>query len=152
MTEMLKLDGSVFTTGRAVFSDRDPTGLERTAKIFVTVEFPGVGQSLAQLDTGSPWSVLEYAVAELLGVIDGDGEEINLRTNRGIVTGRLERVQLVLVAEDGPSLKLEATFLVSQNWTGKTFLGYSGLLDRIRIALDPSTNSFFFGAIDRSLP
>jgi len=27
-----------------------------------------------------------------------------------------------------------------------TFLGYSGLLDRIRFALDPQANDFYFGA------
>lgn len=38
------------------------------------------------------------------------------------------------------------TFFVSQDWpSGLTFLGYSGLLDSIRFALDPQANHFYFG-------
>jgi hypothetical protein len=40
---------------------------------------------------------------------------------------------------------VEATFFVSPEWPGKTFLGYKGFLDRLRIALDPPVNDFYFG-------
>jgi hypothetical protein len=45
----------------------------------------------------------------------------------------------------GRSLNLDATFFVSREWRGITFLGYVGLLDRIRIALDSPANFFYFG-------
>jgi len=30
-------------------------------------------------------------------------------------------------------------------WRGETFLGYTGLLDKLRIALDSPANQFYFG-------
>jgi hypothetical protein len=39
----------------------------------------------------------------------------------------------------------EGTFFVSADWHGGTFLGYSGLLDRLRIGLDCPRNLFYFG-------
>lgn len=143
---MLKLGETSFTTGRAKFLDRKPGSQEPTAKIYVTVKFPSLGrQSLAQLDTGAAWSVLEAEIAEALGVLDGDGEPTTMRTHLGEMTGRLERVPLTLIADEGTSLEVEATFLVSPEWSSITFLGYTGLLDRIRIALDPPVNWFYFG-------
>jgi hypothetical protein len=147
---MLTLDGLPFAASRARFLDKEPASQERSAKIYVTVEFPGLSHSLAQLDTGAAWSVLDLATAEALELLDGDGDRERMRTHVGIVEGKLERVPLKLFAEEGDSLAIEATFLVSRDWPGRTFLGYTGLLDRVRIALDPSPgkNWFYFGEVD----
>ncbi len=41
---------------------------------------------------------------------------------------------------------LLGTFFICSDWPdGRTFLGYSGLLDSIRFALDPQANHFYFG-------
>jgi hypothetical protein len=143
---MLKLDNLDFTTGRAKFFDQAPGTDEPTAKVYVPIGFSGVeGHSLAQLDTGAAWSILQVPVAELLGVLDGDGHPTTVLTHGGPVKGRLERVPLTLVADEGSSLEVDATFLVSREWQGGTFLGYTGLLEKIRIALDPPANLFYFG-------
>jgi predicted aspartyl protease len=143
---MLRLNGAVFAASYSRYLDKSPDSVEPTAKIYVTVEFPGLeNHSLAQLDTGAAWSVLERDVAEELGLYEGDGERVEMLAHTGPVSGRLERVPLKLVAEEGESLEIEATFLVSRNWRGKTFLGYTGFLDRVRIALDPGSNLFYFG-------
>lgn len=34
---------------------------------------------------------------------------------------------------------------VSPEWRRGNFLGYEGFLNRIRFAIDPSDNSFYFG-------
>ena len=68
-----------------------------------------------------------------------------MRTAAGMLQGRLERVPLILVADEGTSLTLQATFFVSRHWHGGTFLGYTGLLDKLRIALDSPANQFYFG-------
>jgi hypothetical protein len=45
------------------------------------------------------------------------------------------------------SFAADGMFFVSPDWpTDQTFLGYSGLLDGIRFALDPQANHFYFGA------
>jgi hypothetical protein len=143
---MLSLGEESFTTGRAKFRDQAPGAQELTAKIFVKVEFPGLeGDWLAQLDSGSAYSMLDVEVAQALGLLNGDGEPASIGTRLGIIEGRLERIPLVLVADEGVSLDMEATFLVSQGWSGKTFLGYTGFLDKLRIALDPLLNHFYFG-------
>ena len=50
------------------------------------------------------------------------------------------------MAEDGQSIAVDATVFVSHEWRGQTFLGYMGLLERIRFALDPQVNDFHFGS------
>jgi hypothetical protein len=56
---------------------------------------------------------------------------------------------MTLIADDGDSLRIDATVFVSSDWPRRagTFLGYSGLLERIRFAVDPQKNDFFFGPI-----
>jgi len=147
---MLTLNGLPFASSRAKYLDEEPFSQEPSAKVYVTVEFPGLSHSLAQLDTGAAWSVLDLATAELLDLLDGGGEPTKMKTHAGTVAGRLERVPVKLVADEGDSLDLEATFLVSRDWRGRTFLGYTGSLDRVRIALDPGKgkNWFYFGEAD----
>lgn len=143
---MLSLKGRSFTTGRAKFRDEAPGRQEPTAKIFVKIEFPTLeGTWLAQLDSGAAYSMLDIELAESLGVLDGDGAPAKVDTRLVKISGRLERVPLVLIADEGASLEVEATFFVSRDWPGKTFLGYTGFLDKLRIALDPPVNDFYFG-------
>jgi len=103
------------------------------------------GTVLAQLDTGAAWSVLNAEIAQALGLVDGDGEELKLKTRLGDFDGRLEEATLTIVAEDGESLDVNARVFVSQDWPGQTCLGYMGLLERIRFGLDPQENDFYFG-------
>lgn len=141
---MLALDGKPFASGRAQYFDQAPSAPEPTAKVFVRVDLTG-RELLAQVDTGAAFSMLETGIAETLDLLDGSGERTVVDTRFGRVTGRLERVSVTLIADEGVSLEVEATFFVSREWQGKTFLGYTGLLDRIRIALDPHANAFYFG-------
>ena len=143
---MLLLDGQRFTSGRSRFLDQHPRFLEPTAKVFVKVAFPGIKDAvMAQVDTGAAYSMLETEVAEALGLFGWQGKVSRVSTRLGTVGGRLLRIPLALVADEGRSLDLEATFFVSRDWTGVTFLGYAGLLDRLRIALDSPSNLFYFG-------
>jgi hypothetical protein len=143
---MLSLGGKSFTTGRAKFRDQAPGSEELTAKVFVKIAFPGLeGSWLAQVDSGSAYSMLDVELARVLGLLDRDGQPASIHTRLGLVEGRLERIPLVLVADEGASLEMETTFLVSRAWHGKTFLGYTGFLEKIRTALDPPVNNFYFG-------
>lgn len=137
----------MFTTGRAKYLDRAVQTDEGSAKIFVRIEPEGFGGSLlAQLDTGAAWSVLNTEIAEALGLIGGDGEQIRIGTRDGVFEGRLEDATLTILAEDGESIVVNARVFVSQEWTGQTFLGYMGLLEKVRFALDPQANDFYFGS------
>ncbi len=143
---MLKLNGESFASGCSRFRDQAPDAAESTAKIFVRVDFIVI-DTLAQLDTGAAYSTLETEVAEALGLLEGDGEPVRLSTRLGTYQGRLETVPITLTADEGEALDLEVRFFVSRDWPGKTFLGYTGLLDHIRMALDPGTNLFYFGSL-----
>ena len=85
-------------------------------------------------------------LAEDLGLFNRDGEPTTIVSRIGAVQGRLVRAMTRLIAEDGESLDIEATVFVSPDWMAGNFIGYSGLLERIRFAVDPHTNSFFFGS------
>ncbi len=147
MPALLKLDGETFAGGRSRFLDSDG-GTEPTPKIFVKV-LPGHAAVplLAQLDTGAAWSVLDGEIAEALGFLEQAGPTVSLSTRSGTIRGKLIRAPLTLVADEGESFEVETTLFVSRDWTHGNFLGYSGLLERIRFAVDPSANDFYFGAI-----
>lgn len=120
--------------------------MEPTAKVFVKVTFPGVdGDWLAQVDTGAAYSILELEAAIKLGLLDVAGLQTRLGTRLGELRGQLIRFPIKILADEGDSLTTEATFFVSGDWHGATFLGYTGLLDKLRIALDSPANQFYFG-------
>ncbi len=60
--------------------------------------------------------------------------------------GALYREALRISADEGEPLDVEATVFVSPDWPGPSFIGYQGLLQRIRFAVDPETNLFYFGS------
>ena len=135
-----------FSSGRSKFLDQHPAFVESTAKVFVKVELGGLDTTwLAQVDTGAAYSVLEAGAARALGLFGVQGYSMRLSTRSGDLRGQLIRIPLTLIADEGESLDLEATFFVSQDWHGGTFLGYTGLLDKLRIALDSPANQFYFG-------
>lgn len=143
---MIIRDGDPFTSGRSRFVDQHPRFPEPSAKVYVQVEFAGLeGTWIAQVDTGAAYSVLEVSIAEALNLLDLNGPWTRLSTRLGVLAGKLIRLPVILVADQGRSLELEAQFFVSPEWRGGTFLGYTGFLDRLRIALDSPANLFYFG-------
>lgn len=142
---MLALDGELFTTGRSEFFDNWRELPERTSKIILKIRLQGY-ETFALLDSGAAWSVLDAETAEAIGVDDSDGDPAELSTRRGTIPGKLVSAPVVLLAEEGEDLEVNATFFVSAEWPpGRVFLGYSGFLERIRFALDPQANHFYFG-------
>ncbi len=145
---LVRQNGTPFTAGRSRFADRTSGSHERAAKIFVKIEPESLGGAiLAQLDTGAAWSILDSQVAEELSLLNGQGEPITISTRLGPFDGRLERARVTIVADEGESLSVEATVWVSPDWPGGSFLGYGGLLERVRFAVDPGDNSFYFGSM-----
>ena len=75
------------------------------------------------------------------------GELTRLSSRFGTLEGYLVRLPITFLADEGESLATEGTFFVSTDWPlSVSFLGYSGLLDSIRFALDPQANHFYFGS------
>jgi hypothetical protein len=147
VTARLEANGRVFSTGRSRFLDSD-SRQEPTPKIFVKI-LAGNPQVLflAQLDTGAAWSVLNAEIARMMGLFERPGPIVSLSSRSGVFHGTLVRTELTLVADEGESLDVETTLFASRDWTFGNFLGYAGLLERVRFALDPAENDFFFGSL-----
>ena len=145
---MLKLDQVDFTCGRALFLDSLKDFQEPTAKIFVKISLEGRLNFgfYAQLDTGAAWSVLDPVLARGFGLMGMEGLQTKLNTRFGLFHGALIPLRITFLAKEGRHLDTYAHFFISPDWPpGRTFLGYSGLLDAVRFALDPQANHFYFG-------
>jgi hypothetical protein len=100
----------------------------------------------AQVDTGAAWSILSPDLAVAAGIDPSAGQPALLSTRFGLLRGYILRVPFSLIADEGDSLATSGAFFVSPDWPPhQIFLGYSGLLDSIRFALDPQVNDFYFG-------
>ncbi len=138
-----------FTTGVLRYSDACPGVEDPLSRIYVPFRPDGAkAWFLALLDTGGHFCVFGPAVADALKDLLADGlEQATLMTSRGRIRGRLYRHQIDLIADDGDDLGVEATVLVSLEWQGPSIIGYTGMLDRIRFAVDPPANQFHFGPL-----
>ena len=144
---MLRFSRGLFATGRSKFLDRVAWHHEPTAKIYVEILFDGLVQTVhAQVDTGAAWSILSPDLAGEAGIHAEEGRPVILSTRFGLQRGHILRIPFSIVADEGESLETEGTFFISPDWPPRqVFLGYSGLLDSIRFALDPQVNDFYFG-------
>lgn len=147
---MLQRGGKPFTTSVARYRDHlSHHGADGGAKITVKFSVPSIPAALtAILDTGAQWSALDPEVAEATGALQRDGVTVSYSTRFGTIVGKLVRTELVLEADEGASLLVNATVFVSTDWpSGRNFIGYSGFLERIRFGVDPEANQFHFGPL-----
>jgi hypothetical protein len=106
---------------------------------------PQVGYGL--LDTAAEWCVLPPSTADLLGVADMEPEDpVRLSTRLGVFDGHRVRLPVEFPADVGVSLTVPATFFVSADWPGPLVVGWRGCLERMRFALDPTEEAFYFAA------
>jgi hypothetical protein len=66
-------------------------------------------------------------------------------TAYGSFEGTVQRLIIRLLAEQGESLNIDASVFVTTDWHLGNFLGCTGFLERFRFAVDPGTNTFYFG-------
>jgi hypothetical protein len=146
---LFRRDHVPFATGSAryVESRLDITGSE--ARILLNLSLELIPRPLlAVVDTAAPWCIFEPAVGNLLTQRFSPAEEgVVLNTRLGTLEGSLYRIPVFLPANEGKSLEVEATVFLSPDWRGPNFIGYQGLLQRIRFAVDPEVNLFYFGRI-----
>jgi hypothetical protein len=100
------------------------------------------------VDTAAPWCLFTAQIGRALQddfhpISDG----LLLNTRLGTFGGRLYLVPVTFPVVRGEALILDVTVFVSPDWPGGNFLGYEGLLQRIRFAVDPESNLFYFGRI-----
>jgi hypothetical protein len=146
---LFKGDRVPFATGstRYVESRLDFTGSEARILLYLSLEALS-RPVLAVVDTAAPWCIFEPGVGDVLRRRFSPIEVgVALNTRLGTVEGSLYRIPVALPAEQGESLEADATVFLSPDWRGPNFIGYQGLLQRIRFAVDPEVNLFYFGQI-----
>jgi hypothetical protein len=138
-----------FAHGLSSYIDR--FGKDQNTRIVVFVRFKNAHFTAAIVDTGAPWCIWNPEEAEALDLDNADYyEEQNLHI-RGInYSGGLYRIPVSLEAEEGSGI--EATVFVprlkpDEEWLHPNFLGLSGFLNRIRFAIDPENNHFYFASL-----
>jgi hypothetical protein len=146
-------DGRPFAQGASTYLYRPATERDTTPRIFVAVLIEDIPTETV-VDTGGVYLVCEPETADLLDLDAASGlatDKVNIRGRS--VPGTLHRLYLTLLAEEGKSLKLETTAFVprlrpNERWDLPPYMGLRGCLEWIRFAVDPTTDTFYFGTID----
>ena len=144
----------VFAVGAAKYFYRPATAEENTNRIIIPIVVEVDHQILTQavLDTGAPYAILDPEIARAAGFTDDlalDRIKMNIRGQR--LAGSLTRLNITLQATEGDDLTIDTTTFIpdsSSAWGGfPSFLGLAGFLERVRFAIDPNTDTFYFGSL-----
>lgn len=141
--------GESFATGVSAYLDAHPEIRDPLPRVYVEIYLEGMNESfMALLDTGGHYCILQPDIVKKLqgGLIDRL-TSAELHTARGKIHGDLYSHRVTLLAQRGDSLEIEAAVFVSPDWQGPNLIGYVGVLDRIRFAVDPGGNRFYFGPL-----
>ncbi len=138
--------GGIFAVGNARYSLFPPDD----PKLGLWVEIDEV-LVLAVVDTGSPYLVCSLELAAQMNVsgMDKIGTAA-LWAHSGKIRGDLYRLPVKFLAAEGTSVEIVATAVVphpnQSAWhNAPTFLGFRDCLERLRFAIDPSEEKFYFG-------
>lgn len=151
MTQLLFPEGDCFATG-AIYYDYIPvTANETTNRIILPVTVESI-KTQAVVDTGAPYPIISPGVARQAGLYNFPPlERITLFVRGMRLDGRVIRLNVKLVADRGEDLDVDATAFipdVEEYWGDfPSFIGQIGFLERIRFAIDPLTDTFYFGQL-----
>lgn len=143
--------GEAFATGAAKYSYRPVIPTETTNRMILEVEVAS-SKIDAVVDTGAPYAIIPPKIASLAGFNPNFilGRERMLI--RGLLLdGSITRINITLIATFGEDLDVPATVFVpdsEESWGDfPAFIGLSGFLERIRFAVDPNADIFYFGSL-----
>lgn len=147
---MLQLAGQTFTVGVLSYVDEDPDRRRPHASIYIPINIRlapnGTFAVLAFLDTGAPYFIVGPDVIDALELEPKTpAAQIEMNTRLGTKRGFLDKIDLIIPAEDGDSLSLEVTVFACPEWTAGVFLGYEGCMSNFNFAVQPQANQFHFG-------
>jgi hypothetical protein len=147
---LVELGGVTFATGVARFRDSAGRGVKPAdARIYLQVLLGELSFPVdAMVDTATPWCIFDPSIDEkVLAGFEIIEEPVFLQTRLGRYQGTLYQGSLKILADEGDSLDVEATLFLSPDWPGGNFIGYLGLLQKIRFAVDPHRNRFYFSSL-----
>ena len=143
-------NGAAFATGAVHFRDSSSQGLEAAdARIYLQVVPGELSYPVdVMVDTAAPWCIFDAEIGEeMLPCLEIVQDPVFLHTRLGRFRGALYQGSLRIIAEEGDSLNVDATMFLSRDWPGGNFIGYLGLLQKIRFAVDPHRNRFYFSSL-----
>lgn len=143
--------GEPFATGAIRYDYRPATKNETTNRMIMQV---GVENILAEavVDTGAPYPVIAPRIAREVGLDRVTPLEREVMLIRGIrMEGGIVRLNMTLPADVGEDLTVDATAFIpdrEEYWGNfPSFIGQIGFLERIRYAVDPANDTFYFGLL-----
>ena len=145
-------DGQPFATGATAYRYRPATPHETTPRVMLEVDIEGITPA-AMVDTGGIYLFCNPHIATQLDLAAADALSgtLSILFRGELVQGRLYRLTLTLLADDGTDLPIQATAFVpelreNEPWGDlPCILGFYGCLERTRFAVDPMTDTFYFG-------
>jgi hypothetical protein len=151
MSLLLFPDGEYFATGAINYAYRPAITSETTNRIIIVVS---VEDSITEavLDTGAPYPIISPKIAKQAGLNRVKPLERTKMLVRGMrLQGSIIRLNMTLPADEGEDLTVDATAFipdVEEYWGDfPGFIGQLGFLERIRYAVDPATDTFYFGTL-----
>lgn len=146
--------GTLFATGATPYAYRPVTDRESAPRVILSIRL-GEIETSAFLDTGGVYLLCAPQLARRLGFDPQDGIPAPpLQLGRGRFDGALHRVGLTFIAVDGDDLSIDSTMFVPLLKPGEQWpedfpciLGMQGCLERLRFAVDPTDDTFYFGAL-----
>jgi hypothetical protein len=144
--------GEPFARGVTGYDYRPATAHETTPRLVLEVAIEGI-LAEAVVDTGGVYLVCHPDIARRLSLTPAEAlsgvQGILLRGT--IVHGRLYRLTLTLLADQGEDVMIQTTAFVpepeeAEHWGDlPCLLGLYGCLERVRFAVDPRAELFYFG-------
>jgi hypothetical protein len=114
-------------------------------------------EHIALLDTGAVWTIVDKEIIDALPPRDVDelNELVTIHSRYGSHRGPICALPLTILADEsaGRSLTVAARVLVVERWPGPlVVLGFHGLLEQVRLGIDPGISAddarVYFGPCD----
>jgi len=145
-------DGQPFVTGSVPYFIGEP-GEKAAGRLLLKVSVEGL-PTIAAVDTGGYYFVCHPGLAEALAPRLTDFLDQATLEIRGVkYRGTLYLLSVEIPASQGENLVVPATVFIpklahGQEWRLPSFVGFAGVLDRLRFAVDPATDTFYFGPLE----
>ena len=153
MSTQLPLDLGTFAQGATDYIDYYEE--ETTDRIVINIYLADYPESIPMIvDTGAPWCILSPSIFQDVANYAEPIHMLNTPLSiRGIrYNGWMYRLPMHFEAAIGEPQDVTATVFVptlspNEEWHHPNFIGLDGFLNRIRFAVDPASNLFYFGEL-----
>ena len=143
-------DGQPFAVGAIHFTFEPVSQTDANLRIMFPVEFENV-QTIVILDTGAPFVICAPEIAKQVGINTSlPNERSSVTIRKKTYSGGMHHINMRFPAEVGESVELPIIAFVPDPDLDPdaeplpSFIGLTRCLDRIRFAIDPQDQWFFF--------